>query len=125
MDINAINKVVNRRKKGVFDFVFSLLLLVSLPVSIWFVQNKLGFVKNIFSVLRMKKSWVGYSGKGEIIKGLPKIRIGVLSPLDRVKRARDIEDTARKLNVVYARDYSLRNDIAIVLSEFGQLGKRN
>ncbi len=124
LDINAINKVVNRRKKGVFDFVFSLLLLFSLPVSVWFVENKLGYLKNIFAVLTTKKSWVGYSGKSEIIKGLPKIRRGVLSPLDRVKRARDLEDTARKLNVVYARDYSLRNDIAIVLSEFGQLGKR-
>lgn len=125
VDINAVNKAINRRKKGVFDFIFALFLLVTFPISMWFVRDKPGFFKNIFSVLLANKSWVGYSGNSSIIKGLPKIRKGVLTPLDRVKRARDIEDTARKLNAVYARDYSLRNDISLVISEFRQLGKRN
>ncbi|HKL03694.1 MAG TPA: glycosyltransferase [Cryomorphaceae bacterium] len=125
LDINAINKSINRRKKSVFDFIFALLLLITLPISIWFVHDKPGFIKNVISVLFMRKSWVGYSGNSDMIKGLPKIRKGVLTPLDRVKRARDIEDTARKLNAVYARDYSLRNDISLIISEFHKLGKRN
>lgn len=123
MDLNAINKPKNKRKKRALDVGFSLIFLLSLPISIWFVKQKKGFIQNIFRVLLGAKSWVGFSPQGQITQNLPKIKQGVLHPIDRLKRVKSHDDTARKLNAVYARAYSTRNDVAIIGSGFKSLGR--
>lgn len=123
MDLNAISKPKNERKKRALDFSFSLLFLMSYPLICWFVKRKIGFLRNIFSVLFGKKSWVGYWDESEIGDHLPKMKKGVLYPIDRLKRRKFTEDTAKKLNAVYARAYSTRNDIAIIGAGFKSLGR--
>ncbi|HRI00509.1 MAG TPA: glycosyltransferase [Saprospiraceae bacterium] len=49
-----------QRQKRVFDILFALLLLVLFPLLIFLQQNKIRFISNIISVLRSKKTWVGY-----------------------------------------------------------------
>src|SRR5690606_29569723 len=61
MDIDAVSKPKNKRKKRLLDILLSLLFLVSFPITVWGVKNKSGFFANILSVLFGKKSWVGYS----------------------------------------------------------------
>lgn len=124
MDINAINRPQNKRKKRVFDFLAAVVLILSLPLSIWFVSDKTGFIKNCFGVLFGKKTWVAYSGKTADQKALPKIREGVLGPLDRLKRIKNPQQTTSRLNTIYARDYSLRNDLSILFYGFKKLGRQ-
>ncbi len=123
MDINAVSKPGNLRKKRTLDIALSILFLVSLPLNVWFVNNKSGFVTNIFAVLFGRKSWVGYSMLDIQTGELPKIRLGIVSPIDRLRHIKAPVDTARKLNIVYARAYSIRNDLSIIGSAYSQLGR--
>lgn len=123
-DINAISLPANRRKKRTLDVVLSLLFLATLVINIWFVRNKAGFTGNCFRVLGGRLSWVGYAPMQSPKDLLPRLRPGVVSPMDRLRHIKAPEDTARKLNTVYARAYSIRTDLAIISSAFHALGRK-
>ncbi len=124
MELNTVNKPINRRRKWLFDKLMAILLLLSSPVSIWFVKNKMGYLLNIASVLLGRKSWVGYALTPADNKKLPTLKDGVLNPLDKIRSIGDARETAKKLNTVYARAYSLRNDFTICLAGFQNLGRQ-
>lgn len=124
MDINAINKGQNRRKKRSFDLLISILLALGFPVFMLFVKQKTGFLRNILQVLAGRKTWVGYARENGAEQGLPMLREGVLSPLDKMGKLKAPADTARKLNAVYARDYTLRGDLSVIHAGFAHLGRR-
>lgn len=121
LDLNSITKPQNLRKKGAFDWCLAFALLVGSPLAVWFINQKLGFISNSWAVLTFQKSWIAYHPLGN--SGLPKLKTGVLNPLDKYPNIRATEETARKLNTIYARDYSARNDLRIVLSGFRFLGR--
>ncbi|HOY30636.1 MAG TPA: glycosyltransferase [Bacteroidales bacterium] len=125
MNINAISKVSNRRSKRMLDILTGLLLLGFYPVAAFLVKHPLGFLKNIFLVLAGLKSWVGFnmSVTGEIHK-LPAIRKGVLNPADAIKKRSLSPEIAEGLNILYAKDYKIMNDINIVIKGFHNLGNR-
>lgn len=113
--INAISRPKNRRKKRIFDFSAATLFLVLTPVFIWFFRNKGKCIKNIFQVLTGKKSWVGYAGATENLSGLPEIKPGIYSPADMFGGNLSDERKEHRLNVLYARNYSLMTDTEILL----------
>lgn len=118
-----------RRNKRVFD-----LLLASglLPLSIIFlllVKNKWGFLKNIVQVFIGKKSWVGYAGEDWCSavgsqQLLPRIREGVLNPLDAIGRRELDEATIQRLNFLYAKDYDGWRDWEIFWNGLRELGRQ-
>lgn len=124
MNINAVSNPRNRRKKRLFDFFTAVLFLLGYPVWVLFVKEKRGFFRNITDVMLGRKSWVGYAKDAGASEGLPGLRKGVLSPSDRSGKLKMPADTARKLNVVYARDYRVRNDLAVMRAAFSALGRR-
>ncbi len=124
MDIDAVSKPKNKRKKRLLDFSLSILFICGLPFLIWLVKSKLTFISNIFSVLIGQKSWVGYSLAQTTDQQLPKLKKGVLGPLDRLRRIKAPNETSKKLNAVYARAYSTRNDLSIITSGFKNLGRK-
>lgn len=121
IDINAVNKPSNRRNKRVFDFFISLVLLISLPFTIFLVKNKWGFIKNIFSVIFNQKTWVGYHP--EHSEALPKIKKPVLFTSDIFPDKKLSFDTCANLDTLYARDYKIENDLNIVGKGFKMLGR--
>jgi len=123
MDINAINKPKNKRKKRVFDVLASALLILTLPIGVWFVTKKMSFIRNCFQVFFARKTWVAYSGNNTDQQGLPRLKKGVLGPLDRLRKIKNPSQTASRLNTIYAREYSLRNDLSILLYGFQNLGR--
>ncbi len=125
MDLNAVSKQANKRKKRVFDLLSALALLVTSPLTVWFVHEKFQFFQNIIAVLFGHRSWVGYAPGQMEGKRLPHLKPGILNPMDRLGRMKVPEDTARKLNVVYARDYSMRNDLNILTKGFSHLGRHS
>lgn len=122
VNINAISKTSNKRNKRFFDICTSLILLVLSPVFFLFVKNILGFYKNIFLVLIGFKSWVGFYKNEESLK-LPFIRNGVLSPIDAFRKKELNSDMINRLNLVYARDYRIMNDINIIFKGLPFLGR--
>jgi len=124
VNINSINKFSNKRNKRFFDIISSLLLLIFSPIFVFMVKNIPGFYKNIFLVLFAKKTWIGYY-KNEDSSKLPKIRSGILCPIDAfIKRTPDNEMITR-LNMIYARDYKITNDLNIMLKGFKHLGRKS
>ncbi|MCB9197175.1 MAG: glycosyltransferase [Flavobacteriales bacterium] len=119
LDLNSINGVANKRSKRVFDFVSSILILALFPVFWMLNRFRLVFIRNLFSVLFGKKSWVGYIPMpADLAKKVPQIKEGVLS-CQKVE-ALDTR-TALKINQIYAKDYSWTKDLNILLRSFTSL----
>jgi GT2 family glycosyltransferase len=102
----------NRRRKRAFDIAASLLLILFLPVDIWFVDHKGAFVRNLFAVLSGKKSWVGLRPESQTGDGsLPP---GVLHPADAYPDCVFSEEMLARTEELYVRDYRVWNDVTIV-----------
>jgi GT2 family glycosyltransferase len=125
ININKLSRPENLRSKRFFDLTFSLLLIATLPVSIWFFQHKIGVLKNIFKVLIGKLTWVGFIDTTDGFKDpqLPALTPGVLTPnLSKAAADRGLLD---KLNILYARDYTVLTDVRIVLTSFRNLDQQS
>jgi hypothetical protein len=100
-----------------------LILFVLSPFLLFFVHSRSGLYRNVFRVLQGERTWVGYCEKGEgDLQGLPSIRKGVLDPLIGKGEEREDPELVRKLNVVYAKDYRVRNDLSILFRGVRSLG---
>jgi hypothetical protein len=125
IDINSIAKPEIKRNKRLFDIIAALLMLPLLPLLLLLVDQKPGLIKNIFSVLFGLKSWVGYDtfqGPDEpILKPLPVIKRGVLSPVDGIK-IKTNSSNINKLNLLYSKDYTVWQDVKIFFNALKKLG---
>lgn len=124
VDINSITKVNNLRNKRLFDFASALFLLPLFPVLMWVMKNPLNFPVNIIKVLFGSRSWVGYNRMELGSTNLPAIRKGILHPTDILKISDLDQETILRLNMLYARDYRLSNDINIFIRSFRNLGRK-
>ena len=118
-ELNSINKPENIRNKRLFDVLSSVLLLAFFPILILVSRSFLGLLSNILSVLFGLKSWVSYHKSGEK-DALPKIKKGVLNPVSHLK-SDSSELTLFKLNMLYAKEYRLKNDLDILLKNLNRL----
>ena len=110
----------NRRAKHTFDMGAALGLLLFIAVDIWFVQNKGGFVRNIFAVLAGRKSWVGCSDPSiAVTAGL---KPGVLCPTDAYPNNTFSPEMTATADRLYLEDYNVRQDMRTVVRGFGRMG---
>ncbi|MDP2424059.1 MAG: glycosyltransferase [Bacteroidales bacterium] len=124
VELNSISKVNNRRNKRLFDVAASLILLVILPVALFTVKKPLGYIKNIVYVLAGKRSWVGYCPTPEDDEHrLSSIRNGVLNPTDVLRKRILSKEDNNRLNILYARNYAIGNDIRILIKGFYHTGR--
>jgi O-antigen biosynthesis protein len=68
----VIGSPASRRSKNIVDIIAAIFLLLSFPVHIFTQKKPLQFLKNIFSVLVRKKTWVGYAIAGSNFPPLKK-----------------------------------------------------
>jgi len=122
ININAISKKVNLRKKYTLDFLLAVIFLIFSPFILLFIKNKFKFFSNIFNVIRLKKTWVGYIKNTQNQK-LPKIKDGILSPVNLFKNIDFTPELLENINLMYARNYKVRNDLTIIIKNIVQLGK--
>ncbi len=121
-NINEISKKSNKRLKRTCDIVISFCFLVSLPITIWFFNQKLNFVKNMLLCLIGFKTLVGYYFTTNINKEqLPVLKKGVLTPFDTIKFTE--EQLVAKLNLIYARDYHIFKDLEIIQKAWKKLDR--
>jgi GT2 family glycosyltransferase len=123
VNVNAISKWSNRRRKRLFDILFSLGLLIFSLFIVWFFGNKPKLFSNIFGVLTAKKSWVGYILNENSFETLPKIKPGVLNPGDMFAEISIDTKKETQLNILYARNYSLLTDAEIVFKGWRNLDR--
>ncbi|HET6243397.1 MAG: glycosyltransferase [Bacteroidetes bacterium] len=125
ININSISRSANKRNKRLFDIATSLSLLTFLPINIFLVDKPYNFFKNIFIVLSGNKSWVSYAqtNNAENFK-LPKIKSGILHTADPLRHKKLDEGSINKMNLLYAKDYRISNDLSIILKCFKELGRK-
>jgi hypothetical protein len=118
--INSIAKENNKQNKRAFDLAMSVFLFIFSPGISWFTPSRSGYFRSIFEVISGKKSWVGYCSGSQ--NHLPPIKKGILSPASIFTGT--IPDKKKdELNIVYAKDYRLINDLEIVLKSWKNIGK--
>ena len=118
MNINNLSRPENLRSKRFLDIITCLMLLISSWAIIWFFRNKRKLIANFLEVLQSRKTWVGFfPTAGQYIDPLlPRIKTGVLHP--NMNESISSEELKEKLNLIYARDYSLVQDIKIITASF-------
>ncbi len=103
-----------RRNKRFFDILVAVFFLILSPLIIWLYHRRVGFLLNIGEILLGKKTWVGYHPTGEAGPSLPRLRPGVLSPIDGLAVSGLNLPTIHRLNLLYAKDYDLNRDSDIL-----------
>ncbi len=122
--LNTLTNNVVKRRKRIFDLTASLVLLLLSPYALFSVHKPLGYFRNIAYVLWGFRSWVGLAKTSiENDEFLSNIRSGILSPLLTGKENTATDEAIKRLNLSYAKDYKVMNDVNIMLREFRNLGR--
>ena len=124
IDINSIGKFQNRRNKRVFDVGISLALLVSYPVTVFITGHPLNFLFNILKVLFGLRSITGYHPAPQGDHKLPDIRKGIIYPTDGIEIQNPDPQLVSRLNLLYARGYTISNDFRLLYKGFRHLGRK-
>ncbi|RLD24865.1 MAG: hypothetical protein DRI70_07820, partial [Bacteroidetes bacterium] len=77
---------------------------------------------SLFNTLRVLfgfRTWVGYleSNNNDLLN-LPQLKIGILNPGKHLKQESLSADRIKEVNVVYAKDYRVFNDLLIITRNF-------
>ena len=119
---NSIGKASNLRNKRLFDVVSALLLLITFPFWFLFVKGHLRSVGNTVQVLIGLRTWVSYLDTDlNDLSNLPKLKKGVLNPGSHLQSDPLSPDRIKEVNVVYAKDYRVFNDLLIITRNFRKI----
>ena len=122
LNFSALSKAENIRSKRLFDFFFSIILLLLSPILLVIIKFKVKFISNLFRILSGKKSFVGYLNQSDGSKtNLPKIKHGILEPFS-VSEELTI-DKKEELNLLYAKEYSFIFDFEVLVRKWKLLGE--
>lgn len=120
--MNAITKRSNQRNKRSLDILLALLFIALSPILILWQKERATYLKNALQVLIGKASWVGYHPADQDHVRLPEISTGVLYP--GMDKSMDSEQ-AHRINLIYAKDYSLNKDLDIIFTHWRWLGRQS
>ncbi|MCK4749213.1 MAG: hypothetical protein KAT15_19305, partial [Bacteroidales bacterium] len=119
---NSIGKESSRRNKRLFDAVSSLLLFLSFPFWFLFVKGHLRSVGHTIRVLLGFRTWVGYmDSENNDLSDLPQLKKGILNPGSNIPPDDLTPERIKEINVVYAKDYRVYNDMLIITRNFGKI----
>jgi GT2 family glycosyltransferase len=117
-----LDEIFHLRNKRTFDIIFSILLILTAPFLVWIQINKTRYLQNIITCLIGFKTWIGYhQGDPKLLK-LPPLRKSVIE-----LGKRQLEDgmnpkAIHKLNLIYAKNYSIYKDLDILWNHMKHLG---
>ena len=122
LNFSALSKAENIRSKRLFDFFFSIILLLLSPILLVIIKFKVKFISNLFRILSGKKSFVGYLNQSDGTKtNLPKIKPGILEPFSASEEL--TTDKKEELNLLYAKQYSFIFDFEVLVRKWKLLGE--
>jgi O-antigen biosynthesis protein len=118
----ALNTPSSRRSKRITDLVVSILLIPSFPIIAFFVDSPKVLAKHIGDVLLGRKSWVGYHPVLSKAPKLPSLSPGILDTTTPFVGSVQDPLLVQRLNTMYAKDYSVWNDLRVIIRGFRRLG---
>ena len=116
-----IDTPMNRRNKRVLDVLVAVGALVLLPISL-VVVRRFNLMANIFKVLAGQRTWIGYHELPSSNSRLPKLKKGILSVATAKQSAAEHSSTLRRLNFLYAKDYSIYTDWTLLSANWQLIG---
>ncbi|KAF0129067.1 MAG: family 2 glycosyl transferase [Bacteroidetes bacterium] len=122
--IQGIDNVSNRRNKRFLDIILAVGLLLSFPFTLLLIPKGLTALQNAVKVLVGNLTWVGYCKTENETSKLPRLRQGVLSPEDGFMHPITDEELRNRINLLYARDYSVLKDINILSKSLKKTGRK-
>lgn len=114
----------NKRYKRLTDIVLSILLVVLIPLLLIINGFKLRLVKNILSVLAGNNTWLGYGGNHSDYSFLPELPAGIIKFPMTTKAISYAEDHCKKMNIMYAKEYNVLQEIFIIGNNLHKLSNR-
>jgi GT2 family glycosyltransferase len=124
VEINSISNPNNIRNKRLFDIISSLFILILSPFILLFFKIPFNLINNSVNVLLGSKTWIGYATKSAVnIEHLPKIKEGILTPLEAGSKKDVTEAFIKNANLAYAKNYHFLTDLNILLKGFKQIGQ--
>ena len=124
VNVNAISKTINRKKKRLFDIGTAALFLVLSLLLMWSFKNKIQFYSNTWKVFSGKKSWIGYIPAKESFEQLPLLKNGVLHPGDLFPELILDHEKSARLNMLYAKDYRILTDTEILFKAWKNIDRK-
>lgn len=122
IDSNPVTSRWNRLRKRWLDLKVAVILLLVFPLSCWFFKNKQQLVRNCWSVIRGRKTWVSYAAPPGLDPHLPWLKPGILStcsPLDeQFSQEKKLEQDR-----FYAKNYRLLTDLKIIYNNRKKLDR--
>ncbi len=111
-----------RRLKRLMDVLMAVLGILLWPIWLLLVKKPIGLLRNSFQVLTGTKTWMGYADAQE---GLPALRPAVLGNNGLSKKENQAlpSESLQMLDYWYARDYSVRQDLARLRYCWRKLGE--
>ena len=99
------------RNKRFIDVIISLFFIITFPFHL-FHKKPLQFFKNVFEVLLLRKTWVGYSAQN---KNLPKLETGVITSTGLPSILNSLPpESLYACDEWYASDYTIWKDLKII-----------
>ena len=126
LDINAIAQPKNKRNKRTFDFFVGVFGILLFPFIFFLYKKPMNLANNLIQLITGKKTVVGYkTDKSSASLKLPKIKSGILTPLDWKSRQTPMNkpDKFPKLNLIYARDYTVLKDLQLLVQNVRELDR--
>ena len=112
--MNNINSQNNLIKKRTFDLYISVAILFLSPLILILSPKRWIILKNVFHVIFGSKTWIGYVKSGNNLK-LPQIKENVFDINNNYNL--DNQDYLDKINIIYAKDYSVSNDFTMLIKK--------
>jgi len=116
----ALHLVSKRRSKRQLDLAISMLLLLVWPLAL-FADDSLRALRNALRVISGRLTWVGYAANPRLMAGLPTLRPAVL-PQGLMNMPLP-PSTAQRINKLYARNYSVAEDLRTIWRFRRELGR--
>jgi O-antigen biosynthesis protein len=124
IELDSISHIRNRRSKRFLDVLLTMLFIPLIPAIPFIMNNPGGFFRNLILVLIGKKTWVGFKQTASPREHkLPGLKPGVLNPTDSIKAGKLTAEDIERLNLLYARDYKITNDLQTLVRGFRNLGR--
>jgi GT2 family glycosyltransferase len=112
------------RNKRIVDIIFCIIFILFSMILLFFQDNKITFFKNILSVFIGNKTWVGYNINDiqEDLRNLPNLKKSVLNISQHFSNTNQIGLSNYQMNFVYAKQYSIEDDLNIIMKNLNKLG---
>ncbi len=105
-------QAVSRRNKILADIMIAIVFLLSFPLHFIIKKRPLRFFENVFNVLLLKKTWVGYA---LYEKELPSLKPGVITTTGLPATLNTLpQKSLYASDNLYAKSFHIFNDIKII-----------